>query len=492
MAELKNCRQALLDIHCPSYLKNKNHDLGAGDIDDLYILVEKCAQNGFRLIQMTPIHDSSLNPSPYMGISSFSLNPIHLSINQLDINKEAEEIIAQRKKKYKLRKNKTIIDYQEFYRFKIKVLEAIFSQYGQTQQIDYKKFDEQTINYAVFRALKNKYKLEWNNWSETDKKAPWREIIAKDKKIKEKVDFYLFCQATLLAQWIKLAKFARERNIHFVIDKPIYPIHDSADVWANQDIFYLNEDGSAKYVSGCDNPRDPFGKQIWDQAVYQFREREEGVIDYIEKSISFEAKISTVIRLDHVIALVWKYYVIDSQTKEGKHIDAIADDLFERLTKKFPNILFIAEDVGFISKLIDRPLEKFGLPGMRSPQWHTRKKYREIEKYPENCLAFSSNHDMTTIHQWCRSLSDKEREYFFDKKEAATINSQDCAEKIIERIFKSKANIAGVSLRDIIHDNRRFNQPGVKNLKNWKLRMPENLEDVDFSLIREIIRESER
>jgi len=99
---------------------------------------------------------------------------------------------------------------------------------------------------------------------------------------------------------------------------------------------------------------------------------------------------------------------------------------------------------------------------------------------------------MTTIHQWCKNLQAKDKEYFFNKKEAEEIGSRDCAQKIIKKIFGSKANIAGVSLRDIIHDDRRFNQQGIKNLKNWKLRMGEDLEDVDFSLINEIIRESER
>ncbi len=60
-------------------------------------------------------------------------------------------------------------------------------------------------------------------------------------------------------QWNKLKNYANERGINIIGDLPIYVAEDSSDVWANPEIFNLDENLIPITVSGC--PPDAFSKK---------------------------------------------------------------------------------------------------------------------------------------------------------------------------------------------------------------------------------------
>ncbi len=457
-----------------------------GDIGELYPLIDRATEAGFGAIQFTPIQDTGLCPVPYMGISIFSFNPIHLSVERLDLNDRAKEVKA--KFLAENTANREITDYVALYNYKNDIFRALFEDNKAT--INFANFDRNVLAYALFIALKKKYILAWNLWPTEVKSGKIEKILTEHKELNCEVNFILFCQTILKKQWLEAAAYAGERGIDFIFDKPIYPDFDSAEVWANQDIFYLKYNGSPKYVSGCNHPGDPFGAQIWGHAVYQFKEKPLKVTGYFIDSIRHMGEISKIVRLDHTLALVWKYYIVDPVTKKGKHLPAINGLLFSRLKKLCPDIYFIAEDVGYISeKEVDRPLKSWGLPGMRCLQWNNIKKYSEIDKYPKFCFAMTSNHDLPSFPSWWNNLSETEAEKFFEQLDD---DRGYCGSEVIRLVFRSRAMIASITLRDMIGDTRRYNLPGECNPSFWLLHSLATIEETDFSVIGTIIRESER
>ena len=113
-------------------------------------------------------------------------------------------------------------------------------------------------DYALFVALKAAHDgAAWTDWPadlasrEPDALAAARENYAHD------VEFHAFVQWVFDDQWDRLRTAAAERGVDLVGDLPIYVAGDSADVWANPEVFQLDDAGRPSAVAGVPpNPGD--------------------------------------------------------------------------------------------------------------------------------------------------------------------------------------------------------------------------------------------
>lgn len=69
----------------------------------------------------------------------------------------------------------------------------------------------------------------------------------------------------------RFEKYAFDNGISIIGDMPIYVAGDSADVWANREIFKLDSNLEASDLAGC--PPDYFSPdgQLWGNPVYDWR-----------------------------------------------------------------------------------------------------------------------------------------------------------------------------------------------------------------------------
>ena len=72
--------------------------------------------------------------------------------------------------------------------------------------------------------------------------------------------YYNFEQFIFYQKWKLLKQKANQKNIKIFGDIPIYVSLDSADVWANQEIFHLDNEGKPTHISGV--PLIIFQKQV--------------------------------------------------------------------------------------------------------------------------------------------------------------------------------------------------------------------------------------
>ncbi len=460
-------RIAALDIFSPLYLKDSNDIINGGDIGNFKKLINYAGEAGFSLIRFCPIHDSGKHANPYKVLSTFSFSPVFLDIT--DIPGISLKFIKSHF--LSCYANDHFFDYHCLYNLKIDLLRHSYSKLGKKIHdfVNFKNnISKYLKSYAVFKVFEQNSQNPWWEWSHDISQKPNIDLLY--SKYEQQADFWLYTQWIMEIQWKGARQYALSRGIDFIIDKPIYPMPHSVDVWSNQDLFYLNDDGSPRYLAGSNVPGDPFGEQVWGSAVYKYQDKYEQIINLFIDNIKFLKKISNVIRIDHALGLIWKYYLYDPIKKTGRYQKAWGEKTLEVLDKKFSDMFFIAEDVGFIDvKLIDEPLLKYGIPGMRCIQWdHPR--YREISKYPELSVAITSNHDTFSLVGWGKNN----------------------VFKIIEQVFSSKSLIASTALRDIINDVRRYNLPGTDIKENWSMRMQGNIEEVDWIKIKTIITKTSR
>ena len=70
------------------------------------------------------------------------------------------------------------------------------------------------------------------------------------------IEFHQDLQFTFFKQWMKLKEYANDNGILVIGDIPIYVAMDSADTWANPELFQLDKENVPLAVAGC--PPDGF------------------------------------------------------------------------------------------------------------------------------------------------------------------------------------------------------------------------------------------
>ena len=115
-------------------------------------------------------------------------------------------------------------------------------------------------DYVLYEALKDVHGgLPWFEWeSELVARDPsacgrWRERLA------EGIRYHEFVQYAFEIQWQELRATCREKGIMLIGDLPIFVAHDSADVWANPELYYLDNASGSRW-SWSEVPPDYFSE----------------------------------------------------------------------------------------------------------------------------------------------------------------------------------------------------------------------------------------
>ena len=119
------------------------------------------------------------------------------------------------------------------------------------------------------------------------------------KELYYESEFHEDHQYLFLRQWEKLKAYANSQGIRIIGDIPIYVAMDSADTWANPELFQLDQDNRPLAVAGC--PPDGFSAtgQLWGNPLYRWAYHKETGSAWWTKRIAYCLKLSDGVRNDH-------------------------------------------------------------------------------------------------------------------------------------------------------------------------------------------------
>ena len=101
-------------------------------------------------------------------------------------------------------------------------------------------------------AVKNSFDgVSFIEWDEDIKLRKKEALDAYREKYRTEIAFYQFQQFLFKKQWSALKAYANEKEIQIIGDIPIYVAFDSADTWANPELFQLDKDLTPVAVAGC-------------------------------------------------------------------------------------------------------------------------------------------------------------------------------------------------------------------------------------------------
>ena len=341
---------------------------------------------------------------------------------------------------------------------------------------------------------------DWYLWKDEELKFHKKEAVEKAfEKYADEVFFHEFLQYEFYSQWEKIKSEINKNGIKMIGDMPIYVSLESADVWANRELFDLSEDGSPRLVAGV--PPDYFSEegQMWGNPLYNWELMKKQNYSWWIERIENSLQIFDMVRIDHFrgFSAYWGVPADAENAKSGNWIKGPGMDFFNVVMKKFNNSQIIAEDLGDIDEDVVKLLKETKLPGMRVMQFAfigDRDSIHLPHNYEKNVIAYTGTHDNNTILGWLWEASPENRKTalnycnFTGKDWGMGGYYSESCRSVIRTLWQSPAQLTIVPIQDLcgFGSDTKMNQPGVAN-GNWAFRITEEaLSQIDRKWIESI------
>ncbi|HTC48339.1 MAG TPA: 4-alpha-glucanotransferase [Candidatus Aquilonibacter sp.] len=483
---------------------------GIGDLgSSAFSWIDRLHDAGQAWWQSLPLGPTGYGNSPYQSMSSFAGNELLISPGSLIADgliqaSDGDENDAQS------HFSADAVNYDSVIPFKQRLLETACANFkaGQHSNKDlspaYDEFCSSQAHwledYALFRALKEKYRgtyyLEWP--AELVQRTP--NALAKARgELASQMDQVRFAQFLLFRQADQLKEHAHARGVSLIGDLPFFVSPDSSDVWANPELFLLDEQQRPRFVAGV--PPDYFSAQgqLWGNPVYNWdAARATGYRWCIDRLRALLAHVD-VIRMDHFRGFAAAWYVPAGATtaQSGQWVPGPGANFFQAVRIELGHLPFIAEDLGVITPDVQALRDQFRLPGMRVLQFafdgHTDNPYLP-HNFVHNTVAYTGTHDNATTRQWYEELPDYERQNFWNYLKLAPGTSADAAPELMRLAWSSPAALAIAPLQDLLNmgSEARMNVPGRPD-GNWRWRVREDmLSSQSFQWLRDLTESCKR
>ena len=294
--------------------------------------------------------------------------------------------------------------------------------------------------------------------------------------LQKEAGYYKFLQFIFFTEWGRLKAYANEKGIQIIGDIPIFVSMDSADVWANKELFHLDEKGYPLSVAGV--PPDYFSAtgQLWGNPLYAWDAHKNSDFSWWISRIRTQLKNLDILRIDHFRGFdaCWSIPYGEPTAVNGHWAKVLGWDLFGAISQALGDDLpIIAEDLGIITDEVNALREHFGFPGMKVLQFAfdstDENAYLPHRFESPVCVCYTGTHDNATTLSWYETLPEHCR-----KKVCAytgTTDEKDIGYGLIKAALSSIATYAIYPLQDLLFcgDEGRMNTPG-KAAGNWSWR----------------------
>jgi 4-alpha-glucanotransferase len=447
---------------------------GIGDLGPAaYAFVDFLAAAGQRIWQVLPLGPTGYGDSPYQSFSSFAGNPLLISPERMiesgylepqDVG-HVPDLPDER------------IDFGAVIDFKQALLDRAFARFRGGS--DYDQFCGHNAawleDFALFTALKQAHGGgAWTGWPPELLRREPHALDEASRSLAREIERVKFVQFLFFDQWHALRDYAGARDIRLIGDVPIFVAHDSADVWANPELFYLNPDGQPTVVAGV--PPDYFSAtgQLWGNPLYRWGVfAKTGYRWWIER-LRAALNLVDLVRLDHFRGFE-AYWAIPAPAENaiiGTWEPGPGGALFYALEEAFGAPLpIIAEDLGVITKAVVALRDGFQLPGMRILQFAFTADTASAflpHNYVRHTVAYTGTHDNDTTAGWFAKLDDATREQVL---RYTGTDGHEIHWDFIRLLMQSVADTVVFPLQDVLGagEHARMNLPGSTG-SNWQWR----------------------
>ncbi len=388
--------------------------------------VDYLVSAGMKVWQVLPVNPGGLGDSPYSSKTAFAGNPAFINYDELPDDSLYEEFCEQ-------------------------------NMYWLTE-------------YAAFCVMKEiSGDKDWRDWYPMHRDADPVKLLKKlSTEYSDRIDELVMEQYYFWMQWNDLHEYANARGVRIMGDLPIYMDSDSADVWANRELFRMDENGRLQDHAGV--PADGFNAdgQDWGNPLYDWEHLREDGYKWWLRRIRQCAERYDILRLDHFRGFSEYYAIIQGgRPAEGLWLQGPGLDFFTSVRRMLDEegleLEILAEDLGHLDIGVTNLLALTGLSGMDVWQF-SADEIRELG--PDRAAkraCYTGTHDNNTFAGYISSKY----------PELDDLNTGIRVLEEIREIYSSPAVLAMIQLQDLflLGEDARMNVPGIPD-GNWKWKIP--------------------
>ena len=440
--------------------------------------LESAGQSYWQILPLTP---TGYGDSPYQSFSACAGNPYLIDLDTL-----VEQGLLKKTEVEAVRwgSDPGRVDYGAQYRERGKLLSIAWSRFVPDQ--DYEAFVAENASwladFALFMALKEENGgASWLSWPEPLKLHQEAALAEKRAELAQAVQVQCFQQYLFDCQWKALRRYANEKGIRIIGDVPIYVPLDSADVWADPELFQLDENRRPKTVAGC--PPDSFTAegQLWGNPIYDWQAMADTGYGWWIRRLEAAARMYDVVRIDHFRGFesYWEVPAEDKTAQNGKWVKGPGLDFIRAIQKALPKLDFIAEDLGFVTPEVRQLQLDSGYPGMKVIEFafDSREESDYLPHlYPVESVCYTGTHDNVTLKQWFDEASPEDVAY---AKAYLGLNQEEgYIWGMIRGAMSSVSRLCVVQMQDYLELGKpaRMNFPGTLSSANWTWRAEEGFD----------------
>ncbi len=383
---------------------------------EAYDFVNVLAAAGQKYWQILPLGPTGYGDSPYQSFSTFAGNPYFIDLERLigdGLLTEAECAVSETQEPH------SYIEYEKIYDTRFDILWKAFERSDIQGNEAFQEFcseqDYWLRDYALYMAVKNSYDgKSWEHWEDGIRLRHEAAMQEAEAKYAKEICFYEYLQYEFFKQWRDLKRYANEKGIQIIGDIPIYVAFDSADTWANPELFQLNEENQPVAVAGC--PPDAFSAtgQLWGNPLYKWEYHKETGYSWWLQRIAHCFQLYDTVRIDHFRGFD-EYYAIpygDATAERGWWEKGPGISLFQVIGEQLGELNIIAEDLGYLNDSVKQMLKDSGYPGMKVLEFafDSREDSDYLpHNYGQNCVVYTGTHDNNTLVGWYREIPDGDK-----------------------------------------------------------------------------------
>ena len=431
--------------------------------------------------QILPIGPTSYGDSPYQSFSTCAGNPYFIDLDLLEQDGllTREEINA-----VDWGTDTGRVDYGFQYSVRFDLLYHAYLR-GRDRDADahreFRDANPWVEEYALYMALKRSNSMQsWEHWPEEIRLRRPGAADTYATVLAEDTNFFIYLQFLFFRQWNRLRDYVHGLGIRIIGDLPIYVPYDSCDVWANPQLFQLDEGGLPTGVAGV--PPDYFSEdgQLWGNPLYNWDAMRADGYRWWMQRIAAAGRLFDVIRIDHFRGLesYWSVPYGDVNARRGHWVKGPGQDFIDAVRRSFPELHLIAEDLGFLTPEVIELQRNSGYPGMKVLEFafDPREPSNYLpHRYTTNCICYSGTHDNETLVQWLDGASPETVQYV--QEYLGLRDRSECVKGILRAGMASVADVFIAQLQDYLElgAEARMNEPGTLSTKNWSWRVDASL-----------------
>jgi 4-alpha-glucanotransferase len=464
---------------------------GVGAFDqEAHRLLEFFANAGIKAWQLCPLGPTGFGDSPYQCFSAFAGNPylidpaalVQSGLLPADALQPLRALNASR------------VDFGGLYHAKLPILFAAHENWAKDRKRalpygDFAAFQKHHANwlggYSLFSALKEHFKGQpWWEWPLEARSFAAAKSSPLARQVAARAEAYEFVQYLFFGQWTQLRERARDLGITIIGDTPIFAALDSADVWANPELFLLDRKTlRPTFVAGV--PPDYFSAdgQLWGNPLYDWPAHAASGYRWWLDRLRANFELYDVVRIDHFRAFdtYWSIPAGSPNARKGCWEPGPGLAFFETLRAEMPDAKLIAEDLGELMPSVIALREATGLPGMAILQFAFGGAADNLylpHNHRANCAVYPGTHDNDTTLGWYASSDENTQDHV---RRYLRVSGREIGWDFVRSAYASVCNLAVIPLQDLLTlgSEARFNTPGTSQ-GNWSWRYrPEQLRALD-------------